>query len=1485
MLRHGTDHHWVQSDTELRSSFGAVDLMIRILDDEKLDDSAHNEAFRYRTGYESLWVEPFSRISQWKRDEAHDHTVIILLLSHDRRTGMKIGCGDELSVIGGRVYQPYHHECGYDFIFIEALPIPDSVVIRHPKNSDQRVVFDAYSGFGGWAKGGEIVGAPYKVFWEIDPEIANVCSRNTSTHVLRVDEILKMSHDTFRHHLSMGITINGDFGEKAVWEFLCQNGVSWGSLSLPCPSWSRLGTERGLDDARGSEHHTLLEFAMCAQPLLLVLENVDALLSHRHWIDVRDKLVELGFHLVHVGSDALQKVMPMSRNRACIIVANRAYASEFRTFSLGPTDFPPLDYMMNPRSCGFIHEFIPSELMKFVSIDAEDRNILCDKKVWPTDWGFVNKHGAVIPLKERVHPKSQILPCAVAKYASPRDISRSLLESKGLFMKIMQQADDSGDSWFFRWISPFEQMASMGFPAGTLIPNSKEVAYHVVGNSIAVPHSIISLLRVFQVLPQTFRPGGKTNLFEALVEMKTRVGRVADMSLNSDDDYLWMSPPTMIPTEIAFPHTEVDDSTLQPSNTAETQREVDTIAKLLRNENDFGEFHDEILPRLKGCIPETPFLYYPEEPKNIFQRDVIYRQQSLSVCVPQIVFSTVLRDTVTFDQTHVVVHEHECPTANVSLRTLDGTWNWVGQTSTPCVSVGVLIRTALPHARSDLVETILVDGQMCEWDRTMNISEHPDICIAFKPKFVARLFRISPSDTVCPVLCDMCDTPNSIVHAILYSHKECSDDLLMTQSDMMIHPSEYILAQPMHTFIIKASDKKSECRVAAIHPINGRFHEIVANKRSTVRAVLERIAPDVSETIHAIAEVNHHRIALDTPVASLDLNQVIRFRFFPLRGGAKGDIRNQLREQLTSHGVPENVALARVHTITAAVPESQLAECFHQQDVWGALKNLCTLANVRMVQPQELKQRQTNLRTAARRSESKTRPKGNGKGGSKVELSKHAPLLPPLVENVNFHSDFQGPDGTNIPIIFSSAMCTGGTGVCPMNLQQAKSFLPVSVISPDPLAILVLGHHEMLSDHLITVAGTLKSTDMPCLLPATLIQFGASPVAYKFTGLKVEVAPIESHILEVVVSKARCKHWEGNMAPIDMVAKSIPVVKDKNVMIGTWGWKSLDLSWKPSHATVALFWKGFIRVTTVSVESLLKSSGPLGISLWPEDNEYKPHPDYAHIAVNATDETQAQACAQKIPQHLGFVCHRDRFLLRCLRIHFNSVKKVLNPEGCILDACEINPSDLRFVLTGLTDGFTAESITEGLKKAGWNARTVRALSAKTWLLVASTAPTETHLQINGSLATVRPFQKDAPVRHFDAQFRQDRSMNMQISSWNDDRSNASTVSSFGQGPIAAKLDEVSAKLQETTEQIGTLTEQMQLMTERQEAHETHVSSKFGMVEQQQQQFHSALEGAIVNQMKHMFSSFEGNISTRLDRIEQEISEDSDKRRKLQDKDL
>lgn len=728
-----------------------------------------------------------------------------------------------------------------------------------------------------------------------------------------------------------------------------------------------------------------------------------------------------------------------------------------------------------------------------------------------------------------------------------------------------------------------------------------------------------------------------------------------------------------------------------------------------------------------------------------------------------------------------------------------------------------------------------------------------------------------------PILCDVCDTPWSVAKCVLEQFQDIKQHISISVDDKFIPNDDYILAHPEAIFQLNCEDCQQQCKVAAVHPITGKFHELIVDKSTTIRELLHLLAPELRDNDCVAAECNHQRISLHSKVQDIDTTKIIRLRCFPLRGGAKGDIRNQLREQLVSHGVPENIVASRIHVICSAIPDSKLGECFQQTDVWGALKNLCTAASVRLVQPQELKERQTLMRQSAGKGDSRKQPKGAGKTNQSTASSKHSPLLPPLVENVDFVQDFQGQDGTQIPVIYPSAFCTGGTGVCPMNIQQAKSFLPVSTISPDPLAILVLGHHESLSDHRTTVAGTLKATGIPCLLPATLIQFGGTPVEYKFQGLKVEASPTESHIVEVIISKDKSRHWDSNASPIDIVAKTIPAVKERSVLIGTWGWKSLDSNWKPSHASTAQVWKGNIRIASTALDQMLKASGPEGISLWPKDNEYKADQTYVHIAIKADSETQAQACAQKVPQHLGFVSHRGRYLIRCLRTNFNAVKKTLNPEGFILDACEINSNDLRFVLTGLTEGYTAQSITEGLKKAGWNARTVRALSAKTWLLVADKPPDATHVEFNGQLATIRPFQKDAPSRQFDMQSKPFQAMS--LSSWSDDRSSTSVTSSFGQGPIASKLDEITAKLQETTEQIGTLTEQMQFMTERQETHEQQVAEQFEEVEQKQQQLNVTLEGSIVQQMKHMFSSFEGNLATRLDRIEHELAEDGDKRRK------
>ena len=105
------------------------------------------------------------------------------------------------------------------------------------------------------------------------------------------------------------------------------------------------------------------------------------------------------------------------------------------------------------------------------------------------------------------------------------------------------------------------------------------------------------------------------------------------MNLNSDDEYLWLSPINTIPREIPILSTAVDDSTVHSGNSPATQREVEEIGRLITAEDTRDDFAIGVEPRLKGCIPEAPFLFSPEEIKHVFQRDVIYNRKSLAVCV------------------------------------------------------------------------------------------------------------------------------------------------------------------------------------------------------------------------------------------------------------------------------------------------------------------------------------------------------------------------------------------------------------------------------------------------------------------------------------------------------------------------------------------------------------------------------------------------------------------------------------------------------------------------------------------------------------------------------------------------------------------------------------------------------------------------------------------------------------------------------------
>ena len=150
MLRH------VEADLDLRDISVPFNIMLRVLPDDPdlLGFDLRNEIFRYRTGVESVLVKPFCSDKAWKNDKVHNHTVLVLLLSPDRRNGMRLTTGDELTILGCTKRDCYQHSSGCEIMFLEAKPLPSCIVVKHPRNSHSRLVFDAYSGFGGWHKGG-----------------------------------------------------------------------------------------------------------------------------------------------------------------------------------------------------------------------------------------------------------------------------------------------------------------------------------------------------------------------------------------------------------------------------------------------------------------------------------------------------------------------------------------------------------------------------------------------------------------------------------------------------------------------------------------------------------------------------------------------------------------------------------------------------------------------------------------------------------------------------------------------------------------------------------------------------------------------------------------------------------------------------------------------------------------------------------------------------------------------------------------------------------------------------------------------------------------------------------------------------------------------------------------------------------------------------------------------------------------------------------
>ena len=521
-------------------------------------------------------------------------------------------------------------------------------------------------------------------------------------------------------------------------------------------------------------------------------------------------------------------------------------------------------------------------------------------------------------------------------------------------------------------------------------------------------------------------------------------------------------------------------------------------------------------------------------------------------------------------------------------------------------------------------------------------------------------------------------------------------------------------------------------------PISGKVIVVKVVDHDTIEKVYDQTFPDLP---NATFMCDGKIISKTLPCRSVG-NRVVSCRFYPLKGGAKGEgklkVSNQVKafefmtEQLGKRGVPKDVINERAKKVVTAVSVDFVIKNMDSGDFWQQLKNEASKQMVRLILPSELKAWQQSRRAESRQEQSKTK-----KGANPAFNPKD------LVLQVK---DFQA-DGKTLPWISEDAIKPDSTGVCLLPPGNAKHFLPPKKLSPDGLAIVTLGvlmPTEAQIQYIVT-----SKTGEDFIVRGNIFQFGDTQVVHCPACPTAQVQEVASSVLEVIIGKD-CPWW--SMAVADAIAaitKLDSQTKFREAIVGQWKFRPYDQSRTPASSDDAAHIHGYLRVRDSMIDDLLKLSGQNAIFFNTRVNGGGKDDRFSFIPLPDMSLEEAKCKTQTIQFSLGIVKGRGHFTLRCRREHYKKVMKQMNPDMTFGDSSD-DEADMqsKYRLEGIHFQTTARELTSALKSLGWKAKASRATGASSWLIVAEGEPRNRSFSLNNQLVVVKDIVPKTALKHF-----------------------------------------------------------------------------------------------------------------------------------------
>lgn len=258
-------------------------------------------------------------------------------------------------------------------------------------------------------------------------------------------------------------------------------------------------------------------------------------------------------------------------------------------------------------------------------------------------------------------------------------------------------------------------------------------------------------------------------------------------------------------------------------------------------------------------------------------------------------------------------------------------------------------------------------------------------------------------------------------------------------------------------------------------------------------------------------------------MSEFDSLDAIRFRLFGLPGGAKNNdvVVGKLKAMLQARGVSAESVGGRATMILNKIPASELAPILNNEEntAWSLLKTRANDAKIRMILPVELRdhqkaQRKTTQIGKNKRKDMSKATSSDPKGNAKKEVLTPSRVV---IDPCHFHAK-----GDKIAVLDLSLWGPDQTGITIATPSEASKLLPVTRLSCDPLAMVVVTNSDFNGASPVAIPAT-DTAGNPVVAKVVVINFGDVHVTCEPRLPRVEIEETPTTTLEVTIVRKMIK--------------------------------------------------------------------------------------------------------------------------------------------------------------------------------------------------------------------------------------------------------------------------------------------------------------------------------------------------------------------------